>query len=237
MKFYRSLPPLTAITFDLDDTLYDNHSVMLRLEARFLEWLNDNAAQMKRWDRKHWRVLREHALRRAPSLKNDMTALRIATIEAGLSEQGYTRPHIDSITTAAMERVYRWRNEVEILPSTHDVLSKLAKKYPLVAITNGNVDCHAIGLSHYFTHTFCAGPDGVAKPDPHLFNKAAKALDVNPESILHVGDHLISDVAGANAAGFNSAWLNTSNRSLRHSRNVESLPDIELSDLRLLLSL
>jgi putative hydrolase of the HAD superfamily len=136
-----------------------------------------------------------------------------------------------------MERVYRWRNEVEILPSTHDVLSKLTKKYPLVAITNGNVDCHAIGLSHYFTHTFCAGPDGVAKPDPHLFNKAAKALDVNPESILHVGDHLISDVAGANAAGFNSAWLNTSNRSLRHSRNVESLPDIELSDLRLLLSL
>ena len=33
MKFYRPLGPIKAITFDLDDTLYDNHPVIRKTTA------------------------------------------------------------------------------------------------------------------------------------------------------------------------------------------------------------
>lgn len=33
MHFYRQLPVIEAMTFDLDDTLYDNRPVIRRVEA------------------------------------------------------------------------------------------------------------------------------------------------------------------------------------------------------------
>ena len=34
MHFYRQLPVIEAMTFDLDDTLYDNRPVIRRVEAQ-----------------------------------------------------------------------------------------------------------------------------------------------------------------------------------------------------------
>ncbi|HAS8091126.1 TPA: 2-haloalkanoic acid dehalogenase, partial [Vibrio vulnificus] len=39
MKHYRPLQPIAAMTFDLDDTLYDNRPVIERLEREVLAWL------------------------------------------------------------------------------------------------------------------------------------------------------------------------------------------------------
>ena len=38
MKFYRPLRPFKAISFDLDDTLYDNHPIIEKAENDFLIW-------------------------------------------------------------------------------------------------------------------------------------------------------------------------------------------------------
>lgn len=35
MHFYRPLAPIKAMTFDLDDTLYDNHPVIEKLSGKF----------------------------------------------------------------------------------------------------------------------------------------------------------------------------------------------------------
>ena len=39
MKFYRTLYPFQVISFDLDDTLYDNSQVMIKAENEFLVFL------------------------------------------------------------------------------------------------------------------------------------------------------------------------------------------------------
>ncbi|MCV5262976.1 5-amino-6-(5-phospho-D-ribitylamino)uracil phosphatase YigB, partial [Escherichia coli] len=39
MKFYRRIEPIKAMTFDLDDTLYDNYPVIVRMERELLAWL------------------------------------------------------------------------------------------------------------------------------------------------------------------------------------------------------
>ena len=37
MRFYRGLQPFKIMSFDLDDTLYDNSHVILLAEERFLQ--------------------------------------------------------------------------------------------------------------------------------------------------------------------------------------------------------
>ena len=48
MRFYRPLGRISALTFDLDDTLYDNRPVILRTErgAYLCAKLSSGAAQL-----------------------------------------------------------------------------------------------------------------------------------------------------------------------------------------------
>ena len=39
MQIYRSLSPIQAMTFDLDDTLYDNRPVIHHVEEQVALWL------------------------------------------------------------------------------------------------------------------------------------------------------------------------------------------------------
>ena len=41
MRFYRSPGPISAITFDLDDTLYDNRPVIQRTEQEALAFMQN----------------------------------------------------------------------------------------------------------------------------------------------------------------------------------------------------
>ncbi len=59
-----------------------------------------------------------------------------------------------------MEHFAHWRSRVDVPQETHDTLAKLAKKWPLVAITNGNARPELFGLSDYFRFVLRAGPDG-----------------------------------------------------------------------------
>lgn len=52
------------------------------------------------------------------------------------------------------------------------------------------------------------------KPRPEPFELALKALGVTTDDVLHVGDSLTADIAGAAALGIKSAWINRSGRPL-----------------------
>ncbi len=237
MKFYRSLQPIKAMTFDLDDTLYDNYSVMITLEKQFLHWLNQHAHGGQEWTKQEWHQRRKQTFSANRLLGHDMTKLRQATLQAGLSARGIESDQQQTLIRQAMGHVYHWRNQVEISDSTHQIMAQLQQKLPLVAITNGNVDVNEIGLSDYFEFTLHAGPDGAAKPHADLFDKACQKLDIAAQHILHVGDHLISDVAGAQAAGYQSAWLNLSGDSLSQHKKINVLPNLEIDNLASLLEL
>lgn len=48
----------------------------------------------------------------------------------------------------------------------------------------------------------------VRKPDTRIFEIAADALELAPREIVHVGDDLTADVAGAEASGMRAVWFN-----------------------------
>ena len=77
-----------------------------------------------------------------------------------------------------------------------------------------------LGIADQLDAIIYSSAVGSAKPDPVIFRRALAALDVDPESAVHVGDSPEADVAGAAAAGPRLFWkilTISSNAALRLS--------------------
>jgi 2-haloacid dehalogenase/putative hydrolase of the HAD superfamily len=72
------------------------------------------------------------------------------------------------------------------------------------------------------------------KPSPKIFKHALELTGWSADRVLHVGDSLHSDVAGAHAAGLRAAWVC---RAGRIKDIGTDQPDFRWSDLRPLLTL
>ena len=51
------------------------------------------------------------------------------------------------------------------------------------------------------------------KPRPEIFLRALELINVRPEEVLHIGDSLSSDIAGAKGLGINTCWLNRNRKN------------------------
>lgn len=237
MRFYRQLGPIQAMSFDLDDTLYDNRPVMEHLEQQIMQWLYQQHPVVASRPIAWWKALKFHLAEEDSWLRHDVTLWRFEQIHQGLLQLGYSPSLARQAAEDTMEEVLRLRNLVDVPRLTHQVLSQLASQIPLIAITNGNVDVDKIGLSHYFQLVLKAGVDGRAKPYPDMFSKAQQFLKLPAETILHIGDHLVTDVQGAKENRFQSCWYNDQDRTLRANSDGRILPDVEIDNLSQLNSL
>jgi putative hydrolase of the HAD superfamily len=97
---------------------------------------------------------------------------------------------------------------VELFADVLPALARLAARWPIVALTNGNADVHRVpGLGQHFHAALSAGDLGLAKPAPAVFAAACQRAGALPARTLHVGDDPALDVDGALAAGLQAAWV------------------------------
>ncbi|YCO03743.1 5-amino-6-(5-phospho-D-ribitylamino)uracil phosphatase YigB [Vibrio sp. VNB-15] len=237
MKFYRRIAPVKAMTFDLDDTLYDNYPVIVRMERELLSWLKQTHPAVANMDKSDWFTIKQQVVQAQPELQSDVTLWRLVQLKHAFSQVGYDDDAAHAAAQAAVEVALDWRNRVDVPQQSLDVLAELSQAIPLVAITNGNVDLDRIGLTPYFQQVLKAGPDGSAKPAPDMFTKAQQFLDLPTENILHVGDHLVTDVQGAKLSSFAACWFNDMNKNVITQAKTRTLPDIEINNLQSLLAL
>lgn len=101
-------------------------------------------------------------------------------------------------------------------------------------ITNGGRETQtkkleSLGIVDAFDVTVFTDPaDGVhPKPDAAPFERALGALSVEPIDAVHVGDSLHADVAGANAMGMDSAWVDLGHGTSGEHRPTYELPSLE----------
>jgi HAD superfamily hydrolase (TIGR01509 family) len=133
---------------------------------------------------------------------------------------------------------------VEALPPTPGVgpmLERLATDRSLAILSNwplaATIDryAEASGWMPFLTAIVVSQRVGTIKPHPAMFDAARKALgDLEPATILHVGDDWAADVAGAAAAGWRTAWLaeQPADTPLPTSdRDDRIAPDLELASL------
>lgn len=206
MIFYKKIKKFQAITFDLDDTLYDNNSHMPVAEAAFLNDLHQRFPLSSELTSSEWRQHRQQALQHKPELKNDMGELRKHILTSVFDSLGFKGTKLQHAVQQSFDSFYFHRSNFTIDKNIYSLLGLLAQRYPLVAITNGNVNLEQVGLASYFQHTFKANLSRPMKPHRAMFDATKAALNLPAQQILHVGDSLHNDVYGAIQAGFQSAW-------------------------------
>lgn len=217
--------PIRAVTLDLDDTVWPFAPIGERIEQALDAWLRLHAPRTaERFPIPAMRRLRDQVYAGHPHLAHDMSALRRLTIERALREAGDDLGHVE----AAYEAFFAARNQVDLYPDSEDALKRIAARVPIAAVTNGNADLGRIGLRHHFAFQLGAGEHGKAKPSACIFHAACERLHCEHGHVLHVGDHIESDVAGAARAGLRTCWINRDGRTWRHDHIT---PDLEFDSL------
>jgi putative hydrolase of the HAD superfamily len=216
---------IAAITLDLDDTLWPIAPVMERAEQRLDTWLKAHCPRAAaNFPIPAMRALRERIALEHPHLAHDYTEQRRASLRAALLPHGYGEGQVDE----AFAEFYAARNDVECYADALPALERLALRFPLVSLSNGNADLERIGLSRYFRYSIAAREFGMAKPAPQIFHAACDLLGLPPDAVLHVGDDPELDVAGARAAGMHCAWINRAGVTWPGPQT----PDLSVRDLR-----
>jgi len=197
-------PSVLAISLDLDDTLWEVAPVIRRAEDELWAWLAQSYPRIvERFSETRALELRQQLALEHANRAHDFRFLRLRVLAHMASLSGYA----ESVAEEAFEVFDSARNRVELFPDVEPALERLAGRYRIVALTNGNASLEKIGIDRYF-HGFVSAAAGVAKPDPGIFATAVEQAGVPAERVLHVGDHPEFDVAGAARAGLRTAWIN-----------------------------
>jgi putative hydrolase of the HAD superfamily len=136
---------------------------------------------------------------------HDLSFLRREAIRESLLRAGDAPQLADD----AFEVFFTARQDVTLYDGVQDALERLAARYPLVGLSNGNADVFRTAAGPYFKAAVSARQFGVAKPDARIFHAAAAQLNLPSEAVLHLGDDATTDVWGALNAGMQTAWVNT----------------------------
>lgn len=158
----------------------------------------------------------------APLLTLRRESIRRAAIEAQLADN-------DDIVDSLFETFVSERdNSNRAFDDVSDVLSDLRSDgWTIALLTNGNADAGATGLGGFFDALLYAEKIGARKPDISAFRAVTEATGSQLKDLVHVGDSLEHDVAGANAAGAVSVWLNRTGEIA----TTDTMPDFEIATM------
>lgn len=201
-----------AVFFDLDDTLVDETGLMADCVRRVAEQMQEVypfllpdlvvqtylAASLDLWKR----VTPAQAgvtipLMRRWTWEETLRRLRVA---------GPVDPFLDRYTALR-------DGQVRLFPDALPVLEELRRRgYRTGLITNGETGLQRwklerTGLSGLLDPVVTSQELGRAKPDPEVFQEAARRAGARPQDCWMVGDLLHADVPGALAAGMTAVWV------------------------------
>ena len=117
--------------------------------------------------------------------------------------------------------------DVELYPDVVSTFDVLARHFKLGLLSNGNTYPERCGLEGYLTFVVFSQDVQIEKPDRRIFEITAKRAGCELAQMLHVGDSLENDVAGARNAGVHSVWLNREGEP----NETEIRPDYEVVSL------
>ncbi|MFN3879933.1 MAG: HAD family hydrolase [Nitrincola lacisaponensis] len=204
---------IKAITFDLDDTLWAVDPVIQHANRTLWEWLHVHApamtAQFVLEDLNEGSRLRAGILQRHPQIAHSMTQIRLRLLHECLLQSGYSDADAEVLANNAFDAFIEARHEVELFAHARSMLEKLKQQGMILgALSNGNAEVSRTGLADLFDFQFNADQVGAAKPHPLMFQKALEYLNIQPEEVVHVGDHPVNDIQAAAQLGFWTIWVN-----------------------------
>jgi putative hydrolase of the HAD superfamily len=236
---------LTAILFDLGDTLVDlgegrgDYEAHVRVRAgRVYDALT--AAGVTLEERDAFCVILAHeseaAYRGATARQEGIDIYDV--LAAFFAERG--QPLTDELVRIAGDAYCRRSGDhAPLRPGAIETLTALrARGLRLGVISNTiqparHMDDGLVlrGLAEYFPVRIYSSAARFAKPHPAIFHAALDALGVEPEAAAYVGDRLHADVAGAQGVGMKGILIEVAHRvehdpAIKPDARIEELPDL-----------
>ena len=110
-------------------------------------------------------------------------------------------------------------------------LEELSRRRLALAVVS-NWDSHlprlleGLGLASYFQAISVSAIEETGKPAPEIFLRTCARLGVSASEALHVGDSLVEDYEGAQAAGLSALLLDRQNRFPDRPLRIRSLSEV-----------
>jgi len=212
---------LKALFLDMDETLCDTQGANQKartIMAECLDSLLDRRGNSEKFaDQYLTGIYREWSKaqldRYAPIISLDgEAAFRHQLILDLFVEHGVQ--NIDPDTAQQLQEDFDF-NRLEAFtfyPGIKAFLTEAGKHFTLVVITNGPEysqipKLDKINMAARVDHIIIGGQEPEQKPAVSIFQKAMKLAKCEAHEVIHVGDSLTSDIAGAFNSGITSLWI------------------------------
>jgi len=144
------------------------------------------------------------------------------------------------IVEEAVGERHLWEVKLQKTPYVDEVLRELKQHYKLGIITNTvtsrehhvRMALRRIGLEQYFDIILTSVDAGCDKPDEKIFLKALKALNVQPEEAIMVGNRIRTDIVGANRIGMKTVLFRWNERYPEEAGSPSEQPTHTISSLK-----
>ncbi len=195
-----------GILFDLDGTLTDYQAgARAGLEAAWEFLKNYRDIPFDRFENAYWQVIKEESkTTSSKGIQYPAKQNRMIRFQKTL----YILDIQDDVDTAVMAEIYgTGRAEgARLFPGTREVLERLAKKYRLGVITEGNYETQYAqikgnSLEDFFFALIISCETPYHKPDIRLYELAIRKMEMNAEDMIMVGDRVDWDLRPAKALG------------------------------------
>ncbi len=120
----------------------------------------------------------------------------------------------------------KYKDRIKVYEEVPQVLDSLRKKYTLIVASNAHRDFLSLTLSSiefYFDHIFSATSDfnQVGKYQ-NFYREILRFLKVNPQEVIHVGDHRVFDCEVPSSLGIHAFLLDR-----KGGRGLKDLKEFE----------
>ena len=189
---------IELLCIDLDDTLIDTEAVA---PVRFATAVNAIRSIRPELATAAIEAAVDRALRTHP------TEGRVANFLSDLAI-------LDADEVIAVRAAYfeRMMDGLRIVEGGAETLAALRRHVQIAIVTNGPSELQReklalLDLERQVDWIVISGEVGYEKPDTAIFQHTLDLTGIDASRAAHVGDSLLTDVAGANDAGLHSIWL------------------------------
>lgn len=230
---------IKAVTFDLGNTLLrqDNIDWKKLEKAGFLNHINIFAKQnlsgptFKEWSGTYDQI----AGRYSKVAERHCLEIPVEKIFQTLREY-FDIPSAISTHTLLTTFFIPLMNARLLMEHAQDVLQRLSDREIRCGVISNTVVPGSLArevlerleVADYFDFTLFSSDCIFSKPHPMMFEIALARLRLKSSHVLHVGDQLDKDVAGAQSVGMRTVWFN---HDRKKSKKKTVTPDFEISSL------
>lgn len=192
---------IKVISFDADDTLWQNENLFRKTEQKFCKIMSPYAAKEQSM-KELWKM----EVKNIPCYGYGIKAFVLDMLEAGLklSKNKLSANETKNLINLGKNLI---KSPIILFDGAENTLKKLSKKYKIIVTTKGDLleqenKIYRSGLAKYLRHI-----EVMSEKDKKSYARLLKELNIKPQEFLMVGNSVKSDILPVLALGAKAVFI------------------------------